>query len=129
MIAAEIDTFKESARPFMGILTVMSAAVSQKSDKPLSSLPKTIAQAPLKIAWVYNLGATGPDAQILIFLDFKNENISSGVAHTTGILNTTPVLERMTLGLYTSVCGSQTKTASTPTPSQVRKTAPRLPGF
>ena len=78
MIAAEIDTFKESARPFMGILTVISAAKSQKSDNPWSSLPKTKAQAPLKSAWVYNFGAAGGDAQILIFFDFKNENISSG---------------------------------------------------
>ena len=60
---------------------------------------------------------------------FKNENISSGLAQTTGILKMTPVLERMTLGLYTSVLGSQTKTASTPTASQVRKIAPKLPGF
>ena len=113
----------------MGILTVVSAARSQKSDNPRSSLPKTNAQAPLKSAWVYNFGATGRDAQILIFLDFKNEDISEEVAQTTGILKMTPVLERMTLGLYTSVLGSQTKTASTPAPSQVRKIAPRLPGF
>ena len=71
MMAAEIDTFKESARPFMGILTVISAAFSQKSDKPLSSLPKTNAQAPLKSAWVYNFCVAGVAAQILIFLILK----------------------------------------------------------
>ena len=59
----------------------------------------------------------------------KNADTSDELAQTTGILKITPVLERMTLGLYTSVLRSQTNSASTPTPSQVRKIAPRLPGF
>jgi len=99
MMAAEVDTFKESAMPFMGILTVISAATSQKSDKPLSSLPSANAHPPLKSAWVYNFCADGAAAQIRIFFDFKNAKISSALAQTTGMIKMAPVLDRITLGL------------------------------
>ena len=40
-----------------------------------------------------------------------------------------PMLERIRLGLYMSVSGSQTITASTPAASALLRIAPRLPGF
>ena len=55
--------------------------------------------------------------------------VSSEVAVATGTVKIAPMLERIRLGLYISVRGSHTMTASAPAASALLRTAPRLPGF
>ena len=54
---------------------------------------------------------------------------SSDDPTTISLVNTQPILERITLGLYKSHFGFARKTASTSAASAVRKRAPRFPGF
>ena len=64
-----------------------------------------------------------------MLLSFSHLIVSSDEAAATGTVKMAPMLERMRLGLYRSVCGSHMITASAPEASALRSTAPRLPGF
>lgn len=54
-IPAVVETLSESTFPYMGMLILSVAASSQKSLKPFSSLPKTMAEGPLKFVSKWDL--------------------------------------------------------------------------
>src|SRR5690606_34200667 len=114
----------------MGILISSSEFSAQKSVRPTASVPKTIAVLLVKsVSYKFLVSFRKKVDRVLILFFFNQFKVTSFSAETILLVNTVPTLLLMTLGLKKSTKGSHTNNKSTPAPSQVRKTAPRFPGF
>ena len=124
-----VATFRESARPNIGMRTRVSARASQSAGRPPASEPTTIAVGPDRSASVSSTSPSGAAAISASDRAAIQARTSAEDAEATGTEKTVPLLARTTFGLPQSVAGSAAITAATPAASAVRRIAPRLPGF
>ena len=129
--AAAMETFSDSARPAMGMVTAPSMLAASASGKPGASLPRTRARGASQIDLGCSRSPRGPRRpgrrSPAARQGHRGRSAGSPPA-TTGRWRTEPAEARTVFGLKGSTVPAQQTTASAPAASALLITAPALPG-